>query len=238
MAWVRGRVRRILPKLDKFGAASVVDRMASAKDRPGASKLGLENGSVGSDLALIHNGMLVSFSGAWARADELFQTLLTEYDPISVAEIVIHAVERNLARSKKPQSALAAAMIRGVAARQTIKEEAGGGISAEDARRFLGNISRQAVLYRFRKGRLLGWREARQNAVRFPVWQFSEQGGMQSGIEEVLEILLSSTAVDEWGAILFFLNRRSSLNDKRPLDALRSGQIDEVKCEAHAYVAS
>ena len=172
-----------------------------------------------------------------SKLEGVFQFLLSRHDVTEVAQLIVLAATRNLAGAKKPQSGLATAMVRGILVQQTIKESEGGSVSAEGVRPFLGNITRQAVLDRFKKGRLLGWRETRQNAVRFPVWQFLSTGVLP-GLEEVLAILRASPAVDDWGAILFFLNKRDSLEDQRPLDALREGKIDAVKRAAHGFVAN
>jgi len=171
-----------------------------------------------------------------SKIEGLFQSLLSRHDVTEVAQLIVLAATRNLAGAKKPQSGLATAMVRGVLAQQNIKETEGGGVSAEGARPFLGNITRQAVIDRYKKGRLLAWRENRQNAVRFPVWQFNAQGVLP-GLEEVLGILRASTVVDDWGAILFFLNKRDSLEGQRPLDALRDGKLDAVKRAALGFVA-
>jgi len=48
-------------------------------------------------------------------------------------------------------------------------EEEGDHISADQAARRLG-ISKTSILEKFKKRQLLGWRETKQRAVRFPVW--------------------------------------------------------------------
>jgi hypothetical protein len=57
------------------------------------------------------------------------------------------------------------------------------------------------------------------------------------GLEEVLAVLRASPAVDDWGAILFFLNKRDSLEAQRPLDALREGKVDAVKRAAYGFAS-
>ena len=169
-----------------------------------------------------------------SKIEELFQALLSRHDVTEVAQFIVLAATRNLVGTKKPQSGLATAMVRGVLARENLKKEEGGSVSAEEAREFLGNMTKTAVLDRFKKGQLLGWRESRQNAVRFPVWQFTPQGVLP-GLEEVLAILRGSLGIDDWGAVLFFLNKRASLNQERPLDVLRRGDVESVKSAAEGY---
>lgn len=170
-----------------------------------------------------------------SKIETLMEALRARHSEQELAQLVVLAATRSLTQAKRPQSGLAAAMVRGVLARETLKNEEGGAISADEAREFLDNISKTAVLDRFKKGQLLGWRETRQNAVRFPVWQFAT-GGVLPGLEEVLVILRASPAVDDWGAVLFFLNKRSSLNHERPLDFLRRGEVEPVKQAAQGYV--
>ena len=171
-----------------------------------------------------------------AKIETLLDALRPRRSELELAQLIVLAATRNLTQAKRPRSGFAAAMVRGVLARESLQNEEGGSISAEEARTVL-KISKTAVLDRFKKGRLLGWRETRQNAVRFPVWQFSANGVLP-GLEEVLAILRASPAVDSWGAILFFLNQRDSLGGQRPLDALRAGKIAAAKRAAHGFVAS
>jgi hypothetical protein len=126
-----------------------------------------------------------------------------------------------------PNRALDRALARGLSVREAAKQEEGGNISADEAARSL-SISKTSVLEKFKKGRLLGWRETRQKAVRFPVWQFVE-GEILAGVTEVLAILSKAPQIDDWGRVMFFLNRRNSLGGMRPLDALREGKVAEVE---------
>lgn len=167
--------------------------------------------------------------------ETLLDRLLTKHSEQELAQLLVLAATRSLTQAKRARSGHAAAMVRGMLARENLKNEEGGSISADEAREFLGHISKTAVLDRFKKGQLLGWRETRQNAVRFPVWQFTPDG-LLPGLEEVLTTLRASPAVDDWGAVLFFLNKRASLNQERPLDVLRRGDIEAVKQAAQGHV--
>lgn len=154
-------------------------------------------------------------------------TLTRELDEITAGNVVIRMMEAQFAANKKPapKAGLALALLRGRVAREELKQYEGGSISADEARMTLGGLSKEAVLKRYRKGQLLGWREARQGAVRFPVWQFKNDNVLP-GIPEVLAILNEAPWMDDWGRILFFLNARRSLGGKRPLDSLREGKLD------------
>jgi hypothetical protein len=164
-------------------------------------------------------------------------TLTRESDEMTAGNVVIRMMEAQFAASKKPvpKAGLALAILRGRVAREELKQQEGGSISASEAAEKLG-ISKTAVLKRYREGKLLGWREARQDAVRFPIWQFTEDNVLP-GIPEVMTILNEAPWMDDWGRILFFLNRRSSLDGKRPLDFLRKGRDERVLWAASAEVA-
>ncbi len=157
--------------------------------------------------------------------------------PLEKAQVVTIAAERSLRSPASARSPMATALVRGVEARQRLKEAEGGALSVEESRPFFGGISRQAVLDRFKKGRLVGWREGRQNAVRLPRWQFGEEGVLPQ-LEEVLAILREGGAVDDWGVVLFFLTPRHSLGGQRPLDLLRSGEDAMLKRVARQFVES
>lgn len=154
------------------------------------------------------------------------------FGPVELANALSDALLAEAGR--RPDRALDRAVARGLMVREAVKEEEGGHISAEEAGRVLG-ISKTAVLERFKKGQLLGWRETRQGAVRFPVWQFANDSPL-NGLPEVLAILGKAPGIDAWGRIFFFLNRRNSLNGKRPLDLLRQGKVSAVKRLAWADV--
>lgn len=167
----------------------------------------------------------------------IFGRFVEQFDEMDTARIVVAALEKELDRRPAPRSAMAAALTRGVLAREHLKEEEGGSISAEEARRILG-LSKESVLKRYRQNMLLGWREARQDAVRFPVWQFSTEteDHLLPHLSNVLDIFKKSETLDDWGRVLFFLNPRQSLKGKRPLDLLRAGQSKPVYAAAYTLV--
>ena len=132
---------------------------------------------------------------------------------------------------------MVAARLRGAVVREKLKNEEGGNVSSREAGILLGNLSSGAVLNRYKSGRLVGWRESRRNAIRFPRWQF-DGGGVIPGLVEVLAILHGATWVDDWAVVLFFLNTRGSLGDRRPLDVLREGDVELVKRAALGFVAN
>lgn len=156
------------------------------------------------------------------------------YDSLEIVRMVMAAVGEQVPANRKPQSSLARALARGNVAREEMKWQEGGSYSAEEAGARLG-ISKAAALKRFQKGQLLGWREAKQNAVRFPVWQFHEDDTL-TGLAGILAVFEGAEEIDDWAKIVFFLNPLSSLDGKRPLDLLRAGNIQRVIWAAQGTV--
>lgn len=154
-------------------------------------------------------------------------------DPTALIRLVGQAFARSIGGASRGDR-LARARMRGLEVRQQLATAEGGSFSSEEVARLLG-ISKTAVLKRFVAGRLLGWREERLQAVRFPQWQFDARGQVLSGVEDVLRILNQNTHLDAWGKVLFFLQQRVQPGGLRPLDLLRKGQLMEVCTAAQAY---
>lgn len=158
--------------------------------------------------------------------------LFSRCEPVEAVRLLTAAVEKQLAAQPKPKAQYAMALMRGLLAREELKQAEGGSYSAEEARTLLG-LSKAAVLKRFQKRQLVGWREAAQGAVRFPKWQFLDDN-LLPGLAEVLAIFAKEDWVDDWTSVVFFLNRRS--DGKRPLDLLRAGEIRRVCALAAAHL--
>jgi len=133
----------------------------------------------------------------------------------------------------KADNRLVNAMARGITARRKLMETEGGSLSAEQAARELG-ISKAAILKRYHKGQIIAWREERQNAARFPVWQFKDHKALE-GLERVLRILNTGSRLDDFGRMLFFLSNIGFLGNKRPVDCLRAGEVNKVLQAAEGY---
>jgi hypothetical protein len=161
------------------------------------------------------------------------RVLVVATDPTNLARLTDKAFREEFPVAK-PDNRLAAAIARGIPARRKLAEDEGGGLSAEEAAREIG-ISKQAILKRYQKGQLLAWREERQSAVRFPVWQFQDQRVL-NGIEETLKALNVGNRLDDFGRMLFFLSNHGFLGGKRPIDCLRQGEVTKVVQAAQGYV--
>ncbi|PWU17065.1 MAG: hypothetical protein C5B50_12035 [Verrucomicrobia bacterium] len=154
-------------------------------------------------------------------------------DPVKLAQLASVAFSATFPSTKR-ENRLANAIARGLSARQQLIAEEGGSLSADEAAKEIG-LSKTAILNRYHHGNIVGWREERQNAVRFPVWQFSEHR-VVAGIEETLRVLNKNGRIDDWGRMLFFLQKNQRLNGRRPLDYLRENKLEPILVAAQAYV--
>jgi len=128
--------------------------------------------------------------------------------------------------SVRPLDPLADAWARGAVERQRLSVEAGGLLSADEAGRALGGISRQAVDKRRRSLQLLGVRIA--SDWRYPAAQIGEDGQVVPGLAIVLEGL---AALGPWAQLSFLLAKDNALGGFTPLEALRlgGGAMDKVR---------
>ena len=154
---------------------------------------------------------------------------------VRLATLTEKAFRQEFPAGAQTDNRLANAIARGITARQKLIQEEGGSLSAEEAAQRLG-ISKPAILKRYQKGQLLAWREEKQNAVRFPVWQFAE-GKVLHGIEGALQIL-NASSLDDFGKLLFFLSTFGYLRGKRPLDCLREGKVSPALQAAQGYATA
>ena len=133
------------------------------------------------------------------------------------------------ARSLDP---LADAWARGAVERERLSVEAGGLLSADEAGRALGGISRQAVDKRRRSLHLLAVRIA--SDWRYPAAQIGPDGQAVPGLSTVLEGL---AALGPWAQLSFLLANDDALGGITPLEALRRGgaAADDVQRIAQSH---
>lgn len=165
---------------------------------------------------------------------EVFEQQRRRVSLVRLAGLTALALEAVVGTRQRPGDRVARALSRGLTARHELATAEGGSLSSEEVADLLG-ISKTAVLKRFHAGRLLAWRDERQNAVRFPAWQF-DQGRVLAGLGEALAVLAEGERLDDWGRVLFFLQSSAVLRGGRPLDALREGRAGAVVKAARAYV--
>ena len=159
----------------------------------------------------------------------LFERLLKETAQLHNSGLYARVLK---ALAQKHHDARAGALLLGLKARQKLALDAGGSISAIEASRLL-RISEAVVLRRVKRYQLLAWRDWREERLtyRLPVWQF-EGRRLLPGIKRILKRFEFGDRYlnlrDDWGAMLFFLVSRHSLEGKRVLDLLRIGQVDKA----------
>ncbi|HVW04458.1 MAG TPA: hypothetical protein VHB78_05585 [Vicinamibacterales bacterium] len=135
----------------------------------------------------------------------------------SDALVLLRLFERpEVIESLRASDPLAPARLRGVEARRKLIDLAGGLLSAEAAGDALG-ITRQAIEKRRRAGRLLSLSLGKRG-YRYPTFQFVE-GHTLPGLERVLDALRGR---DPWTQVSFFVNRRSDLDGRSPVQLLQS----------------
>jgi hypothetical protein len=135
---------------------------------------------------------------------------------------------------EKNDDRCANAVARGLRSRPKLVAAEGGSISAQEAAEEMG-ISKQAILKRYHMGQIVGWREGKQKALRFPVWQFRGHRVLR-GVEESLRVLNEGKRLDDFGRLLFYLCHLGFLGGKRPVVCLRNGEIAKVLQAAQGYV--
>lgn len=134
-------------------------------------------------------------------------------------------------RNASDEDVITKAQLRGLDARQHVLEAEGGTLSAEQMARRL-HLTRQAVDLRRRNHRLIGLPVGR-HGYRYPVWQLGP-AGIWPWVSQMIDALAPH---DSWQQVFFLLSPHPDLGGERPLDALRSGRIDDVLALARTYAA-
>jgi hypothetical protein len=125
--------------------------------------------------------------------------------------------------------ALARARVRGLQRRDDLLAAEGGTLTTQAVARHLG-LTPQAVHKRRNAGKLLAL-ELGRRGLRFPAWQFADDGVL-AGLEEVLRALEDAPPL---AVVRFFLSGNARLVGKRPLDRLRLGDPAPVIAAARAF---
>jgi hypothetical protein len=150
-----------------------------------------------------------------AHASSAYQALLT----------IVNSPE--VATAWQANDPLAAAHQRAAELKRRLLEAEGGALTvAEVANRL--DISKQAVDKRRRTRKLLALPTSR--GFLYPAWQFTVDGVLP-GFEQVLAVLQA----DAWTQASWFLTGDSRLQDARPLDVLRRGELQPVLRAAAGY---
>jgi hypothetical protein len=107
-------------------------------------------------------------------------------------------------------------------ARQDLRA-AGGAYDLAEVESLLG-VSRQAINKRVRQGSLLAV-PGPGNRLRYPTVQFKPDGSIVEGLREVKEVLPSRNV---WVTLNFLVSRDPRLNNRRPIDLLKKGDVESV----------
>jgi hypothetical protein len=127
------------------------------------------------------------------------------------------------------QDPIVASKLRGFELRQEMLKKSGGVVSSGRVAELL-NISRQAVDKRRAANQLLALTQGRRG-YSYPTFQF-EDGKTLNGLEEVLRNL---RALDPWMQLRFFTSPHERLGNETPIEALRSGKVNDVVRVAGGY---
>jgi hypothetical protein len=127
------------------------------------------------------------------------------------------------------QDPIVASKLRGFELRQEMLKKSGGVLSSGKVAELL-NVSRQAVDKRRAANQLLALTQGRRG-YSYPTFQF-EAGKTLDGLEEVLRTL---SALDPWMQLRFFTSSHERLGNKTPIEALRSGRVNDVVRAASGY---
>jgi hypothetical protein len=168
-------------------------------------------------------------------AIEKVQQAIETYRPkgISLQNFLLEVVEKarpEPAGDQEEQKAKSWVLASGILARKELEQAEGGSISSEEVAELLGLKHRPSVAYKRKSRELIAWRVT-TGKWRYPRWQFTANG-ILPGIKECLKAL---SVVNGFGAMIFFLSPRHSLEGKRPLDLLRDGQIKEAVAVAERH---
>jgi hypothetical protein len=143
---------------------------------------------------------------------------------------VIDSFSPESSTTSEEDAAKARVLARGVLARKELEQAEGGSLSSDHVAELLGLNKRQSVDYQRKERHLVAWRTS-TGKWRYPAWQFTKHG-ILPGIKECLQALQTDNG---FGAAIFFLTDRFSLGEKRPLDLLREGKINEAVSAARRH---
>jgi hypothetical protein len=176
-----------------------------------------------------------------ARAMSALATIADELDERTLADaggatsdflVIVKALQQpEVAAIFQEDDPLLPARLRGLEARQQLLEAEGGTMTVSEVAALLG-ITRQAVEKRRKSGKLVALSLGRRGYA-YPRWQFTVDGKLLPGLEDVL------CALDEHSAMartIFMLGPTIRLDGLRPLDAIRQGRIEDARRAALTYL--
>lgn len=133
-------------------------------------------------------------------------------------------VGRSVAADAYEPSASAKAVLRGISYGEADLKAAGGTFGVDEVRTLFRGISRQAVDKKVAEGYLLAV-PGPGGRRRFPAMQFTADGSVVKGLKQVQSALGFSSP---WSVLNFLVNDHDLLDDGKPIDALRRGDVGRV----------
>lgn len=173
-------------------------------------------------------GATVQRLAATATAEVLEAALAAEDELAGLAGVLAHAPELP-PRAPDP---LTPARARARAVKQRLLDEGGGVLEAGSVARLLG-VSPQAVHQRRKRGTLLAVQEPSGQWV-FPAVQF-EPPELANELGPVLAEFRTS---NPWTRLSVMLSEAPSLGGKRPIDALREGDVEGAMEAVRGFATS
>lgn len=137
----------------------------------------------------------------------------------------VELIERNF-----PTQREAVLTALGLAGRRRLMDENGGCVGAEAAARLYAPdraYGAPAIRKAAREGRVFAVRQT-GTEWQFPVWQFTPDGGVWKGLQEVLAELRQSPDTTDAGLLAFFANHHPLLDGHTPIEALKAGHAEQV----------
>ncbi|MET3595148.1 hypothetical protein ABID26_004560 [Mesorhizobium shonense] len=116
------------------------------------------------------------------------------------------------------------ALLEGVRIAEEDLRQAGGAYDLDEVRTLMRGVSRQAVDKRVQEGSLLAV-PGPSNRRSYPTLQFSRDGSVVPGLKAVREALQTS---NPWMVLNFLSHPDERLNKRRPIDLLKSGNLELV----------
>lgn len=116
------------------------------------------------------------------------------------------------------------AMLEGIRIAQEDLRDAGGAYDLDQVRTLMRGVSRQAVDKRVQEGSLLAV-PGPSNRRSYPTVQFNRDGTVVAGLKAVRDALQTR---NPWTVLNFLSRPDDRLDNRKPVDLLRSGKLDIV----------
>lgn len=132
---------------------------------------------------------------------------------------------RNLiARQAFQPDARSRAILRGVKMAEEDLRASGGAYDLAEVQSLMHGISRQAIDKKVREGSLLAV-PGPGNRRSYPTAQFLDDGSVIGGLKELRDVLPTKSP---WAILNFLVNPEPRLNGRKPIELLRSGDVETV----------